>query len=117
MVLTTLLPAATALFIFTYDVLARIPVPAYVRRIAHTLTRPFRNFFTLEDITVDGYEPVPCPIGHGVWKARVLAAGSVVESVAWLAVLAYKAEVGGEDLEGSVRAATGFLAWVSADVS
>ncbi|KAH9902650.1 P-loop containing nucleoside triphosphate hydrolase protein [Cubamyces lactineus] len=113
-VLTTLLPAAITLLIFTYDVLARIPVPAYVRRIAHTLTRPLRNFFTLEDITADGYEPVPCPIGHGIWKARVLAAGAVAESVAWLAVLAYKAEVGGEDLEGSVRAAAAFLAWTYA---
>ncbi|OJT02453.1 ATP-dependent bile acid permease [Trametes pubescens] len=105
LILTTLLPATVALVVFSYDVLARIPYPRPIRRVAHILARPFRNFITFEDLD----EPTPCPIGHAPWKARALAAGSVAESIGWLAVLAYKEETG--DWTGSVRAAVNFLAW------
>ncbi|KAI0359724.1 P-loop containing nucleoside triphosphate hydrolase protein [Trametes cingulata] len=109
LLITTLLPAAAALLILTHDVLARIPYPAPVRRAARTLSRPFRNFFTLADLAE---EPVPCPIGRAPWKARALAAGAAAESVGWLAVLAYKEEVG--EWEGGVRAGVAFLAWTFA---
>lgn len=107
LILTTLLPSTVALVVFSYDLLARIPYPRAIRRVAHILARPFRNFITFEDLD----EPTPCPIGHAPWKARALAAGAVAESIGWLAVLAYKEETG--DWTGSVRAAVNFLAWVS----
>ena len=72
------------------------------------LSRPFRNFFTLQDVEA----PTPCPLHRAPWKARALVAGSAVQSVGWLAVLAYKQEVA--DWEGSLRAGVAFLAWVRA---
>ncbi|KAI0775079.1 P-loop containing nucleoside triphosphate hydrolase protein [Trametes elegans] len=105
LILTTFLPAGTALLFLTYDLLAGIKYPGFIRRAATAISRPFRNFFTFEDVE----HPTPCPIGHAPWKARVLAVGTITESLAWLGVLAYKEEVG--DWPGSLRAGVTFLAW------
>ncbi|CDO75190.1 hypothetical protein BN946_scf184866.g31 [Trametes cinnabarina] len=115
LILTTLLPASIALLLLVVDLLARIPpsaIPASLRHAAHVITRPFRNFFTLEDLIAEeeGSGPILCPLGRAPWKARALAVGAIAESVAWLGVLAYKEEVGG-DWEDRVRAAVAFLAW------
>ena len=108
LVVTTVLPAAAALLGLAFDLLSRVPYPKSVRRAARTLTIPFRNFFTLDDVEA----PTPCPLHRAPWKARALVLGSVVQSVGWLAVLAYKQEVG--EWHGSVRAGVAFLAWVRA---
>ncbi|KAL7279294.1 hypothetical protein ACG7TL_007135 [Trametes sanguinea] len=118
-ILTIVVPAAITLLLLTSDLVARIPphiVPAPIRKTARALTRPFRSFFTLEDLIPEqeGEGPVLCPIGRAPWKARALAAGAVAESIAWLGVLAYKEEVGGDDWEGRVRAAVAFVAWMYA---
>ena len=108
LLVTTILPAGAALLGLTYDLAARVPYPKPVQRVARTLTSPFRNFFTLDDVEA----PTPCPLHRAPWKARALVLGSVVQSVGWLAVLAYKQEVG--EWPGSVRAGVALLAWVRA---
>ena len=105
---TTLLPASAALLALCFDLLSRISYPKAVQNASLKLSRPFRNFFTLEDVEA----PTPCPLHRAPWKARALVAGSAVQSVGWLAVLAYKQEVA--DWEGSLRAGVAFLAWVRA---
>ena len=103
---TTVLPASAALLVVAFELLSRIRYPKPVQNVAYKLSRPFRNFFTLADVEA----PVPCPLHQASWKARVLVVGSAVQSVGWLAVLAYRQEV--TDWEGSVRAGVAFLAWV-----
>ncbi len=105
-ILTTALPAGAALLGLGHDLVSRVPCPKPVQRIARTLTSPFRNFFTLEDVEA----PTPCPLNRAPWKTRVLVLGSVLQSLGWLAALAYKQEVG--EWQGSLRAGVAFLAWV-----
>nr|VWP00151.1 Trehalase (EC (Alpha-trehalose glucohydrolase) [Ganoderma boninense] len=105
---TTILPASAALLAVAFELFSRIRYPKAVRNVACKFSRPFRNFFTLADLEA----PVPCPLHQAPWKARVLVLGSAVQSVGWLAVLAYKQEVA--DWAGSVRAGVAFLAWTFA---
>ena len=108
LVLTSVLPASAALLGLGLDLFSRLSYPAPVRRVARTLTSPFRDFFTLQDVEA----PTPCPLHRAPWKARVLVLGSVAQSLGWLAVLAYEQEVG--EWQGSLRAGVAFLAWVRA---
>ena len=106
LVLSTLLPVSAILLTLAADVLSRLPYPPAVRRAARTLRSPFRDFFTLADVGA----PTPCPLDRAPWKARVLVLGAVLQSLAWLAVLAYSEEV--HDTATAVRAGASFLAWV-----
>ena len=106
LLLATILPAAAILLAFGTDVFSRLPYPPALRRAARTLSSPFRDFFTLSDVEA----PTPSPLHGAPWKARVLVIGSVAQSIAWLAVLVYREEVG--DWQGGVQAGVVFLAWV-----
>lgn len=110
LVITTILPATATLLAIAFDLLARVSYPKSVKRVAYTLSKPFRDFFTLADVD----QSTPCPIGCALWNSRLLALGSVFQSIGWLAVLAYKEHVA--DWQGSFRAGVTFLAWVSSNL-
>ena len=107
-VLSAALPAAAILLALSKDVLTRASYPAPLRRAARTLSSPFRDFFRLSDLEA----PTPAPLHpfRAQWKARVLVIGAVLQSIAALAILAYREEVG--DTHRAVHAGIVFLAWV-----
>ncbi|OBZ72652.1 hypothetical protein A0H81_08065 [Grifola frondosa] len=109
-VLSTLVPACTALLLLAYDLLSAVQYPKYVRHAFITLTAPFRTFLTPADLE----EPVDCPIPAPPWKARALTVLAVLEAAGWAAVFAYYAETrGGTEANAAlgVQAAVGCLAW------
>ncbi|KAI0950790.1 hypothetical protein AcW1_008002 [Taiwanofungus camphoratus] len=108
MVLGTFLPACVGLLILCYDLLSTFRYPKPVQRAFRTLTSPFRDFLTLDDL--EG--PIGCAAPTVVWKSRVLAVGAALASVAWLAVFAYAEIVG--DTAYRTLAIVGTITWLYA---
>ena len=107
-VLGILVPASAGLLALVSDLLASIPCPKLLVRPARTLTSPFRNFLTLEDLDDTTERPVLVP----TWKARAAAVLSALECAAWTAVFAYALSVDNTPL--ATQAAVAVLTWVGA---
>lgn len=104
-VLGTWIPACVGLLTVLYDLLSGVHYPRFVQGVFRTLTAPFRNFLTLHDLEDIG-DPIPQP----VWKCRILALLSLVQSFAWLSVLLYAQVVNTPNL--AIQSLVGFLTWV-----
>ena len=83
-VLGIYIPALVGSLTLLYDLLSRIPYPRSIRSAYGTLTAPFRNFLTLHD-----FEDIGDSIPQPVWKRRMLATLSLLQSFTWLSVLIF----------------------------
>ncbi|EMD33950.1 hypothetical protein CERSUDRAFT_117480 [Gelatoporia subvermispora B] len=106
MLLCIILPAGSVALILLYDLLSSLYYPKVLRRIARSLSSPFRDFLALEDL-----EETAEPLGpSAIWKGRSMVVLSVCECVAWAAVLAYSEAVHEGVLEA--RAIVVCIAWL-----
>lgn len=103
--LGTILLAAFTVMTILHDALSSITWPKRLLGVAALLSSPFQNFLTIDDLKDIGPSKTPA-----VWKTRALTALAFVNSVGWLAFLAYALVI--DDAELAVQALVAAIAWV-----
>ncbi|OCH93071.1 P-loop containing nucleoside triphosphate hydrolase protein [Obba rivulosa] len=106
MLFNIILPAGTGALMLIYDLFSSVNYPKPVRRFMRTISSPFMDFLTLEDLDESAGTPAPA----AVWKHRSMAMLSICECVAWAAISAYS-EVVHERSRG-VLAMVECIAWL-----
>lgn len=108
LIVGTLIPACGGLLMLFYDLVSTLRFHKSFRKAFRTLTSPFRNFLTLDDLE----DPPGRAVSPATWKSRALALGAVLECVAWAAAFAYAETVG--DGKGAAQAIVASVTWVRA---
>lgn len=104
-VLGAWVPAVLTLVTILHDGLSLITWPKRILTGIATLSAPFKNFLTIDDLKNVGPKRTP-----PVWKLRALTAIAFVNSAGWLALLAYVLII--DDFELSIEALIAAVTWV-----
>lgn len=103
--LGAILLAAFTLVTILHDGLSSVNWPKRLSAFAALLSSPFQNFLTIDDLKDIGPSKTPA-----VWKTRALTALALLNSVGWLAFLAYTLVI--DNTELAVQALVAAITWV-----
>lgn len=104
-VLGAWVPGALTLIAIIYDGLSSVTWPKGILTAVAFLSSPFQNFLTIDDLKNIGPRTTP-----PVWKLRALIALAFVNSIGWLAFLAYVLMI--DEAELAVQALIAPITWV-----
>ncbi|KAG6837332.1 hypothetical protein H0H93_011427 [Arthromyces matolae] len=105
-VLGTVIPTAFILASVFVAITRQIPRPKPIQRFIATISVPFRNFLTPEEVMDPTYQPAMRSFKA---RTRALSAVALIASAGWLSCFMYALAV--KDVESSLRGFVAFLCW------